>query len=155
MDASAEGAEGNDAGVGSETDAPHQPLCFEPQVEADAWLEILQEDACAVWNSLRTLSGALLLRRDGDVLSIDFGEGVVFSGTVSGVDANLAYAHEHEFEDGCRWVATETLTGPIDPISCGLLLTYSYEEAVVEDRGACYLPCSADADIHLEIIPFI
>jgi hypothetical protein len=127
--------------------------CYDEPVDVDVALQGQVVEACAIWNSLAQLAGRALVSRSGTTLMIDFQNGVVFSGTVINGAVNLAYAHQHPFEDGCRWMATETLAGTLDPSTCNFSLTYSYVESIVMNNGACATPCSAQADVTLQLTP--
>ena len=127
------------------------PACFEPSVDVEVTLEIQIEEACAIWNSLSLLSGMATVTRGGEILRIDFGDGVAFAGTVVDGAVSLSYTHLHDFTDGCGWQATETLIGQLDEASCSLTLDYAYVETVVQDNGGCATPCAANADVTLGI----
>ncbi|HVV88045.1 MAG TPA: hypothetical protein VHE35_33620 [Kofleriaceae bacterium] len=77
------------------------------------------------------------------MLTIDFGDGVVFTGTVVDGAVHLVYAHQHPFTDGCQWMATETLAGALDPTTCDFTLGYDYVESVVVSNDLCATPCSS------------
>jgi hypothetical protein len=134
-------------------DAPPPP-CLTGTTPVEVALDARIEEACAIWNSLDLLSGMATVTRTGDTLTIDFGDGVIFTGTVTGTSVMLSYVHAHEFTDGCGWQAVETLAGTIDS-DCSLSLTYDYVEAVAIDRGLCATPCSAEADVTLDVMPLI
>ena len=68
---------------------------------------------------------------------------------------SLTYFHLHDFEDGCKWRATETLTGTLDDNTCVLALSYKYRESVEVSNGACATPCSGDGSFQLQIVPII
>lgn len=130
-------------------------VCFAGTTDVDVMLQIQIEQSCAIWNSLSKLGGRATVTRSGSNLSIDFGEGVVFSGTLVGNTVSLVYTHQHPFSDGCEWQATETLDGQLDPTTCNFALSYDYVESVVTSNGSCATPCSAQADVHLELTPVI
>jgi hypothetical protein len=79
----------------------------------------------------------------------------VFTGTLVGNSVNLVYMHQHPFSDGCGWQATETLAGQLDPMTCNFMLSYDYAEMVVQNNGGCATPCSAQANVQLELKPVI
>lgn len=127
--------------------------CYEPSEVVNVGIDTEQAEACAVWHSLDALPGQATMSRSGMDLTIDFGDGVEFSGTVNDPNVGLTYAHDHPYEDNCVWRATETLQGTFDPLTCAMTLTYRYEEAVAEDRGDCYSPCFADGEIEMTLTP--
>lgn len=128
--------------------------CLAGVTPVDVSLTIMIEDTCAIWNSLDLLGGMATITRAGDSLTIDFGDGIVFTGTIIDGVISLTYVHPHEFTDGCGWEARETLTGSVNP-DCSLSLAYDYVESVAIDRGLCATPCSAEADVSLELMPLI
>lgn len=144
---------GGDAAEAGRHDAA-AGVCFSGERSAAVDLEATYVSACAAWPSLDDMPGSATIARTGDVLTIDFGAGVVFAGTVAGSSVSIAYVHEHPWSDGCGWQATETLTGTIDA-SCGALnLQYDYTEGVVSSDGSCDSPCSASSDVlfHIDVI---
>ncbi len=130
------------------------PVCLSGTTRVDVELMVSIEESCAIWNSLDQLAGEATISRTGDTLTIDFGDGVVFEGTISGDTVSLVYRHPHEFTDGCGWEATETLDGSFEA-DCSLSLSYDYVESVAIDRGFCATPCSAAADVDLILTPLI
>jgi hypothetical protein len=130
-------------------------VCYDSVTEVEVDLTIQIQQSCAIWNSLSELSGRATITRTGSTLTIDFGGGVVFSGTLVGNTVNLRYEHQHPFTDGCGWKATETLVGQLDPATCKFSLSYDYAETVVTSDGSCASPCSAMADVQLELTPVI
>ena len=130
-------------------------VCYQGATEVDVALMVQIEESCAIWNSLAELSGRATVTRAGTSLTIDFGNSVVFSGTLANNSVSLKYEHQHPFTDGCGWKATETLAGTLDPASCNFSLTYDYVESVVQSDGSCASPCSAMADVKLELKPVI
>ena len=132
-----------------------QAQCYEQTTEVEVALQIQIEESCAIWNSLAELSGRATVVRSGTNLSIDFGNGVVFAGTLVNGTVNLVYAHQHTFTDGCGWKATETMAGTLEPTTCNFSLSYDYVESVVINNGGCATPCSAQANVMLELKPVI
>jgi hypothetical protein len=130
-------------------------VCYAGPTEVEVALQIQIEESCAIWNSLAELSGRATVTRSANTLTIDFGNGVVFSGTLVNGTVNLVYTHQHPFTDGCGWQAKETLLGTLDPTSCNFSLTYDYVESVVMNNGGCASPCSAQANVMLELKPVI
>ena len=143
----------SDAAVAHADAAPM--VCYAGPTEVEVALQIQIQQSCAIWNSLAELSGRATVTRGAGTLTIDFGNGVMFSGTLAGNSVNLIYKHQHPFSDGCGWQATETLTGQLDPSSCNFSLSYDYAEMVVMNNGGCATPCSAMADVQLELKPVI
>ena len=47
------------------------------------------------------------------------------------------------------------MAGTLDPTSCNFSLRYDYVESVVMNNGGCATPCSAQADVTLELKPVI
>lgn len=127
--------------------------CYDEAVDVDVAAQGQVVQACAIWNSLAQLAGHAVVSRSGMTLTIDFEGGVVFTGTIINNTVNLTYAHQHPFEDGCQWQATETLMGTLDPTTCNFTLRYNYVEAVVVSNGLCATPCSAQADVTLTLTP--
>jgi hypothetical protein len=129
--------------------------CYDTTTEVEVALQIQIQQSCAIWNSLAELSGRATVTRTSTMLTIDFGNGVMFSGTLVNGTVNLVYTHQHTFTDGCGWQATETLAGQLDPASCNFTLSYDYVESVAINNGGCATPCSAQADVQLELKPVI
>jgi len=129
--------------------------CYDTVTEVEVALQVQIEESCAIWNSLAELSGRATVTRTPTSLTIDFGNGVVFSGTLVNGAVSLVYAHNHTFTDGCGWKATETLAGTLDPSSCNFSLSYDYVESVAVNNGGCATPCSAQANVQLELKPVI
>jgi hypothetical protein len=127
--------------------------CYDTPIDVDVALQIQIEESCAIWNSLAQLGGHATVSRSGMTLTIDFENGVVFTGTVVDGTVHLVYAHDHTFTDGCGWRATETLAGQLDPVSCNFTLRYDYVESVVINNGGCATPCSAQANVTLQLTP--
>ena len=146
-------------GSGAMPDAPpavHDTppaLCFEPSVTGMTSASAANIQDCAIWNSVGQMTGNVTLTRTGGSLSMAFGSGITFSGTVTGSHVTLTYWHLHDFTDGCKWRATETLDGTLDPASCVMMLSYSYVESVEVSNGACATPCGGTADLSLQITP--
>jgi hypothetical protein len=146
-----------DAGGDAKSGIPdgQQAQCYDGTTEVDVTLQIQIEESCAIWNSLAELGGRATVTRTATSLTIDFGNGVVFSGTLVAGIVNLVYEHQHTFTDGCGWKATETMKGQLDPTSCNFSLGYDYVESVVVNNGGCATPCSAQANVTLELKPVI
>ena len=148
-----EGSVDAGAGEGEQVDAAPQ-VCFVPAIAAEVALEATQVSACAAWPSLDAMPGDAVIRRDGEVLTIDFQDGVVFTGAVAaegGTESvSLTHVHQHGWSDGCTWQATETLAGTIAG-DCSMSLRYDYAESVAVSDGACDTPCYASSDVTLEI----
>jgi hypothetical protein len=130
-------------------------VCYDVVTQVDVVLDIQIEESCAIWNSLSLLSGMATVSRTATAITIDFGDGVVFSGPLINGAVDLVYKHDHTFTDGCGWRATETMRGTLDPIGCTFALDYDYVEAVVINNGGCASPCAANADVTLELNPII
>lgn len=131
------------------------PACYAGTTTVMADLAVQIEESCAIWNSLDQLGGTATVTRNGTMLTIDFSNGVVFTGTLTNNAVSLTYQHDHPFSDGCGWRATETLSGQLDPVSCDFSLTYDYVETIVDDNGGCASPCSAMADVQLDLTPIV
>lgn len=131
--------------------APAQ--CYDQSTDVDVALQIQIEQGCAIWNSLAGLAGVATVSRSGTTMTIDFGDGVVFTGPITGTMVRLVYEHQHPFTDGCGWKATETLVGQLDPTTCNFTLSYDYVESVVVNNGGCATPCSAQANVDLQLTP--
>jgi hypothetical protein len=127
--------------------------CFEPSVMGTVIAGPANIQDCAIWNSVASMTGNVTLTRTGDNLTMAFGSGITFAGTVSGSNVMLTYSHLHDFSDGCKWRATETLSGTLDPTSCVMMVSYNYVETVEISNGACATPCSGTADFSLSITP--
>lgn len=144
---------GLDAAVPPPDVAPQE--CYAGMTEVEVALQIQIQQSCAIWNSLAELDGRAKVTKAGTNLSIDFADGVVFSGTLVNGTVRLVYAHQHPFSDGCGWKATETLDGTLDSKTCNFSLSYDYVESVVTSDGSCASPCSAQANVKLELKPVI
>ena len=130
-------------------------VCFEPSVMGDVVAGTPDIQDCAIWNSLASMTGNVTLTRDHTNLSMAFAGGVTFTGTVTGSSVTMTYYGLHDFEDGCKWRATETLAGDLDPTSCVLTLSYQYIETVEISNGACATPCTGTSNFSLQINPII
>ncbi|MBA3454937.1 MAG: hypothetical protein H0T42_17745 [Deltaproteobacteria bacterium] len=153
------GPTGRDRVTPDATDLPLRdsspPQCYDQAIDAEVELAIQIEQSCAIWNSLAELDGRARVSRAGTIITIDFGNGVVFSGPLTMGVVDMTYTHPHTFTDGCGWEARETLAGQLDPTSCKFNLRYDYVESVVTNTGGCATPCSAQADVTLELTPII
>lgn len=130
-------------------------VCYEATTQVEVALTAQIVQSCAIWNSLSLLSGTATVSRTASTITIDFGDGVVFSGPLTGNDVTLVYSHDHPFSDGCGWRATETMHGTLDPVACTFMLDYDYVESVVQNNGGCATPCAANANVTLDLNPVI
>ena len=130
-------------------------LCYEPSTSGTVTPGTSTLDSCAVWNSVSKMSGAVTLTRDPSHLTMAFATGPTFVGTVAARNVNLTYFHLHDFSDGCKWRATETLTGDLDPASCVMTLSYHYVESVETSDGSCATPCTGTGSFSLQIAPIL
>lgn len=130
-------------------------VCYEATTQVEVALAVQIEESCAIWNSLAKLAGTATVSRATNTISIDFGEGVIFAGPLTGNSVMLVYTHNHPFTDGCGWRATETMRGTLDPVACTFMLDYDYVESVVQNNGGCASPCAANADVTLDLNPVI
>jgi hypothetical protein len=131
------------------------PVCYEATTQVEVALTVQIEESCAIWNSLAKLAGTATVSKATNTITIDFGEGVIFSGPLVGNSVMLVYTHDHPFTDGCGWRATETMRGTLDPVACTFMLDYDYVESVVQNNGGCASPCAANADVTLDLNPVI
>lgn len=145
-DAQAHGSNAADAAPG---------LCFEPAITGTAATGNANVQACAIWNNVSRMTGTVTLTRTATTFSIDFANGLSFTGAITGNAVSLTHVEPHSFTDGCGWQSTETLTGTVDPSTCVLSLAYDYAEMVVQDNGGCAMPCSGHADVSLQITPVV
>ena len=131
--------------------------CYVPAVEGTAMTAAASIEACAVWNNVANMTGAVTLTRTGQDLTLAFTmTGLTFTGTIVGSNVTLTYSALHQFTDNCEWRATETLTGTVDPTTCVMTLSYDYEEMVaVASPDGCDQPCTGTADVSLQITPSI
>jgi hypothetical protein len=129
--------------------------CFEPQETASVSTAGSLVQACAIWNSLSSLTGQVTIARTGASLVLAFASGVTFNGTVTGNDVSLTHAQTHPFTDGCLWLATETLVGTLDPTTCAMSLAYTYVETVSMSNGACATPCAASSTVTFSFQPIL
>lgn len=116
-------------------------LCFEPMADVQAERKSDGGEGCTDWPSLSEMEGKAVVTRTGEALTLDFGEGIVFSGTVLSGVASLTYSHQHSLSDGCSWTAVEELSGNVDDIACTAALDYSYVESASNQVG-CFNPCT-------------
>jgi hypothetical protein len=130
-------------------------VCFDPSVTGTVTAGTANIQTCAIWNSVSKMTGSVTLSRTDSMLTMAFASGPTFAGTISGTSVTLTYAHLHDFEDGCTWRATETLSGTLDPTSCVMTLSYSYVESVSVSNGACATPCTGTADFSLQVTPIL
>jgi hypothetical protein len=134
-------------------------VCYAPSETGMVMPGASSVESCAIWNSLAQMSGVVTVARspqDLTQLTMTFGSGpVIYTGTVVNDQVSLTYFHLHDFEDGCKWRATETLTGTLDDSTCVLSLSYKYRESVEVSNGACATPCSGDGTFSLDIVPII
>jgi hypothetical protein len=139
-------------GLGSSLDATAS-ACFEPQETASVSTAGSIVEECAIWNNLSSLTGQVTIVRTGASLMLEFAGGITFSGTVSGSTVSLTHAQTHTFSDGCLWLASETLTGTLDPTTCAMSVSYAYVESVSMSNGACATPCSASSTVTFSFQP--
>ena len=149
------GRSGVTADAASTSDAAGPTECFDPSVMGQVMAGTPDIQVCAIWNSLASMTGNVTLTRDHTNLTMAFGSGVTFTGTVIDRNVMLTYFHLHDFSDGCKWRATETLDGDLDPTSCVMTLSYQYIETVEISNGACATPCTGTSNFSLQINPII
>jgi hypothetical protein len=131
-------------------------VCYEPSESGMVMPGASSIEDCAIWNNLAEMTGTVTVARTGANISMSFGSGaLVYNGTVTGTAVLMTEYALHDFEDGCEWRATETLTGMLDPSSCQLSLLYHYAETVEIDNGDCATPCEADGSFALDIVPVL
>jgi hypothetical protein len=128
-------------------------VCFEPGIGGAAMIGNANVQDCAIWNNVARMTGGVTLTRTASSFSLDFADGLSFTGAITGNQVELTHVEPHTFTDGCGWQSTETLSGTVDPTTCVLSLAYDYAEMVTQDNGACATPCSGHADVSLEISP--
>jgi hypothetical protein len=128
-------------------------VCFEPSISGTAAIGNANVQDCAIWNNVARMTGSVTLTRTTSSFSIDFANGLSFTGAITGSQVELTHVEPHTFSDGCLWQSTETLAGTIDPATCVLTLAYDYAETVTQSNGACATPCSGHADVSLQITP--
>lgn len=150
---------GSDPGVPDAAVVSHPEagagVCFEPSVTGTAAAGNGMVQDCAIWNHVANMSGTVTLSRTATTFTLAFANGLTFTGTITGNQVSLTHVEPHDFEDGCGWQATETLTGTLDPTSCALTLSYAYAEMVVTDNGFCATPCSGTADLSFSVTPIL
>ena len=130
-------------------------VCFEPAITGTAMTGNANVQSCAIWNNVARMTGMVTLTRTATSFSLDFANGLSFTGAITRNQVSLTHIEPHSFEDGCTWQSTETLTGTVDPTTCVLTLSYDYEEMVTVSNGACASPCTGMADVSLEITPIV
>lgn len=130
-------------------------LCYAPSVSGTVTPGTSSIQACAIWNSISKMTGAVTLTRDAQMLTMAFATGVTFAGTVMDRNVSLTYTHLHDFTDGCLWRATETLTGDLDPTTCVMTVGYHYVETVETSNGACATPCAGTGTFSLSVAPIL
>jgi hypothetical protein len=136
----------------SATDATHGQ-CYAPSVMGNVMTGAADIQDCAVWNNVANMSGTVTLARTQNNLTMAFSTGLTFTGTIHDTQVTLVHWELHDFTDGCKWRATETLSGTIDDRTCVMMLHYDYMESVEIDNGGCDLPCSGTANFSLQISP--
>ncbi|MFT3695600.1 MAG: hypothetical protein QM831_20860 [Kofleriaceae bacterium] len=132
-------------------------ICYAPSEQGMVTPGASTVQDCAIWNSLDEMKNQVLVTRNLTSLSMMFDSPVLFAGTVTDGSVDLTYTHLHDFEDGCKWRATEKLVGTLDEGTCKLSLTYTYREMVEDMQGepSCATPCAADGSFALDITPII
>ena len=130
-------------------------VCYAPSVQGTVTPGASSIQSCAIWNNVSNLMGGVTLTRDATMLTMAFATGVTFSGTVIGRNVELTYSHLHDFTDGCKWRATETLSGDLDPATCVMMVSYRYVETVEISNGACATPCGATGMFSLSVAPIL
>lgn len=130
-------------------------VCFDPSITGTAMTGNANVQACAIWNNVSRMTGTVTLARTATTFSIDFANGLSFTGAITGNQVSVTHVEPHTFEDGCLWQSTETLTGTVDPTTCVLALSYAYAEMVTQSNGACATPCAGTANVSLQITPII
>ncbi len=126
-------------------------VCLDGPADGQAEVDAISVPSCAAWPSVDDLAGEVHVERSGTELSIDFGGGVVFVGTLIDGAVSLGYVHEHPWTDGCQWAATETLVGTMDA-ACSMSLSYDYAEEVVGPDVGCDAPCFGSSEVELDIV---
>ena len=145
-----------DASHDSSTGGDAAPtMCFEPAISGTAATGNANVQDCAIWNNVARMTGMVTLTRTATSFSVDFANGLSFTGAITGTNVMLTHIEPHTFTDGCGWQSTETLTGTVDAVSCVLSLAYDYEEMVTQSNGACASPCTGMADVSLMITPIV
>jgi hypothetical protein len=140
--------------TGSGADAA-PALCFEPAITGTAMIGNANVQDCAIWNNVARMTGMVTLTRTASSFSLDFANGLSFTGAITGDQVALTHVEPHTFSDGCGWQSTETLTGTLDATTCVITLAYDYAEMVTMSNGACATPCSGHADVSLQITPIV
>jgi hypothetical protein len=135
-------------------DAP-PTVCFEPAISGTAMTGNANVQDCAIWNNVARMTGDVTVTRTATSFTLDFANGLSFTGAITGNQVQLTHIEPHTFTDGCGWQSTETLSGTVDPATCVLTLAYDYAEMVTQDNGACATPCSGHADVSLQITPIL
>jgi len=130
-------------------------VCFEPAISGTAMAGNTNVQDCAIWNNVARMTGGVTLTRTATSFSLDFADGLSFTGAITGNQVQLTHVEPHTFSDGCLWQSTETLSGTVDPATCVLTLAYDYAEMVTQSNGACATPCSGHADVSLQITPIL
>lgn len=121
------------------------PLCYESSGPASSNANSNGGEGCITWPSIDDLDSDVTITRSGTTISIDFGSGIVFSGTVVNGVVEVIYTRQfpdpENDADGCTWQADEALTGTLRESDCQLSLAYDYREFVAVSDGFCNGAC--------------
>jgi hypothetical protein len=129
-------------------------VCYAPSETGSVMAGNPDLQSCAIWNNVANMNGNVTLARDpANNLTMTFSTGLAFAGAITDPNVQLVHSELHDFTDGCKWRATETLSGTIDETTCVMMLHYAYVETVEISNGACASPCTGTADFTLQIMP--
>ena len=131
------------------------PLCYEPSEQATSNANSNGGEGCITWPSIDDLDSDLTITRSGTTISMDFGSGIVFNGTVVNGVVEVIYTRQFpdpdNDADGCTWQADEALTGTLSESDCSLDLDYDYREFIAVSDGSCNIACGYPGSTQLTI----
>ena len=94
-------------------------MCFEPAITGTAATGNANVQDCAIWNNVARMTGTVTLTRTATTFSIDFANGLSFTGAITGNTVSLTHVEPHTFTDGCGWQSTKRSPAPsIQPRAC-------------------------------------
>jgi hypothetical protein len=105
------------------------------QVDADS-------SSCVIDTRVRDNAGELVYPCEGGEANARFFQ-AHFRGSVTAGVVDVALSTTFDFEDGCRWISEQHITGPVSATT----LEYRYTEAPAPGQSGCAPACTARASV--------
>lgn len=103
---------------------------------------VMDSSTCFIDARVRDKVGELVFPCAGGAAEARF-SGARFQGSVSRGMVDVSLSTSFDFEDGCRWVSQQHLSGP----ASGPELEYTYTEAPAPGQRGCASACAAQARV--------